>query len=505
VSRALERRGLAPGRYAFDPYILIMPHTPLSPDMPRARDAESDRLPHVVVIGGGFGGLTATQALATAKVRVTLLDRTNHHTFQPLLYQIATAGLSPAEIAQPIRAIVHRQHNVTVLLAQAVEVRLGAREVLLEDGEVLRFDFLILACGAETSYFGHDEWKDVAPGLKSITDAVTVRTRVLVAFELAEREENAGKREELLSFVVIGGGPTGVELSGALSELSKFVLERDFRNIDPSATKVRLLEAGPRILPTFPEDLSASAVAQLHELGVEVRANARVTLIEPGHVHLGDETIPASVIVWAAGVRAQPLTATLGVPVDKSGRVYIEKDLSIPGHPDAFVIGDAARLDGDDGHPLPGVSPVAMQQARWTAKAIRRTLAGKPRKPFHYLDKGSLATVGRSRAIAQVKKIHLSGLLAWLVWLLVHIFYLIGFKNRFVVMFTWAWSYVTYGRGARLVVGEPTNDLRVALGLGPARGLDPVQPAAAPSRRAAPPPDPDRETGQTDGERRAQA
>ena len=465
------------------------------PQAPHATDDATDSRPHVVVIGGGFGGLTATQALAKAPVRVTLLDRTNHHTFQPLLYQIATAGLSPADIAQPIRAIVHKQHNVTVLLAEAVGVDLAARAVRLDDGVALPWDFLIVACGAETSYFGHDEWKEVAPGLKSIPDAVAIRTRVLVAFELAEREENAALRERLLSFAVIGGGPTGVELAGALAELSKFVLDRDFRHIDPSAAKVRLLEAGPRILPSFPDDLAASAVSQLHELGVEVRAGARVTSIEAGCIHLGAETIPCSVVVWAAGVRAQPLTATLGVPLDKGGRVLIEKDLSIAGHPNAFVIGDAARLDGADGQPLPGVSPVAMQQARWAAQAIRKTLAGQARRPFHYSDKGSLATIGRSRAIAMVDRIHLHGLLAWLVWLLVHIFYLIGFKNRVVVMITWAWSYVTYGRGARLVVGETAAQMRALLGMAPPRLLPEsfLAPAMAP---------PSRQSSQKDGEPR---
>ncbi len=464
----------------------------------------------MVVIGGGFGGLTATQALAKAPVRVTLLDRTNHHTFQPLLYQIATAGLSPADIAQPIRAIVHKQHNVSVLLAEAVKIDLDAREVHLDDGAALRWDFLIVACGAETSYFGHDEWQEVAPGLKSIPDAVAIRTRVLVAFELAEREENAAMREELLSFVVIGGGPTGVEMAGALAELSKFVLDRDFRRIDPAATKVRLLEAGPRILPTFPDDLAASAVTQLHELGVEVRAGARVTSIEPGRVHLGGEALPASVVVWAAGVRAQPLTATLGVPVDKSGRVFIEPDLSVPGHPNAFVIGDAAHLDGPDGQPLPGVSPVAMQQARWAAKIIRKTLAGEERRPFHYVDKGSLATIGRSRAIAMVDRMHLSGLVAWLVWLLVHIFYLIGFKNRIVVMITWAWSYLTYGRGARLVVGEPTGHMRELLGMGPSQSIPAAPVGAGPTGAGSEPGhamahEANDGTSQTDGKRRVQA
>jgi NADH:ubiquinone reductase (H+-translocating) len=430
--------------------------------MAHAKDAR----PHVLIVGGGFGGLTAAQALDGAPVRVTLLDRTNHHTFQPLLYQVATAGLSPAEIAQPIRAIVRAQHNVTVLMGEATRIALRERRVQLADGAVLDWDFLILACGAETSYFGHEEWKDLAPGLKSIEDAVDIRRRVLVAFELAEREENADRRESLLSFAVIGGGPTGVELAGALAELSKFVLDRDFRHIDPSAATVRLLEAGPRILPTFPEDLAGSAVAQLHELGVEVRTGARVTSIEPGEIHLGNESLPSSVTLWAAGVRAEALTTTLGVPLDRAGRVLIEKDLTIPGHPRAFAIGDAARLDGPDGKPLPGVSPVAMQQARTAAKSIRRALEGKELSAFQYFDKGSMATIGRSRAIAMVDRMHLTGLIAWLAWLVIHIFYLVGFKNRLVVLIIWAWSYVTYRRGARLVTGTPTDLARTCSMLG---------------------------------------
>lgn len=414
---------------------------------------EEGRRKRVVVLGGGFGGLTAAQALAKAPVDVVLVDRTNHHTFQPLLYQVATAGLSPADIAQPIRAIVRAQANVTVLMAEAVAIDLEAKRIKLEDGAILSWDFLIVACGAETSYFGHDEWRDVAPGLKSIEDAVAIRQRVLVAFELAEREGNAAQRKRLLSFVVIGGGPTGVELAGALAELSKFVLDRDFRSIDPTATKIQLLEAGPRILPTFTEDLSQSAVLQLQELGVEVRTGAFVTSIERGCVHLGAETIESAVVLWAAGVRANPLTKTMGAELDKTGRVLVQKDLRVPGHPDAFVIGDAAHFDGPSGHALPGVSPVAMQQARTAARSIRRMVTGKDALSFEYFDKGSLATVGRSRAVAMVDRIHLSGFIAWLTWLFVHIFYLIGFKNRLVVMITWAWSYLTYKRGARLVVG----------------------------------------------------
>lgn len=424
-----------------------------------------DPQPHVVVIGGGFGGLTATQALARSPVRVTLIDKTNHHTFQPLLYQVAMAGLSPADIAQPIRSIVHRQSNATVLMAEVSSVDLAARTVRIDDGGVLPWDFVILACGADTSYFGHDDWAKEAPGLKSLEDAVDIRRRVLLAFELAEREPDPKRREELLSFVVIGGGPTGVELAGALAELARFALDRDFRSIDPSATRVRLLEAGPRILASFPEDLSERAVAQLHELGVEVRTGARVSSIEPGGVRLGEERIACSVVLWAAGVRANPLTKTLGVPLDRSDRVPVNEDLSVPGHPRAFVIGDAALVRGKDGKPLPGVSPVAMQEARAVAQSIGRAIDGQEAKAFHYTDKGSMATIGRSRAVAMMRRIHLSGWIAWLAWLLVHIWYLIGFKNRLVVMINWAWSYVTYRRGARLITGYAVPDAVQALRL----------------------------------------
>jgi NADH dehydrogenase len=410
-----------------------------------------DLRPHVVIIGGGFGGLTAAQALEGAPVRVTLVDRTNHHTFQPLLYQVAMAGLSPADIAQPIRAILSRQPNVTVLMADVSRIDAAARYVELTDGARLAWDFLVVACGAQTSYFGHEGWTRTAPGLKSIEDALEIRRRVLLSFELAEREEDPARREALLGFVVIGGGPTGVELAGALAELSKFVLERDFRRIDPSEARTVLLEGGDRILASFPEDLSASAVAQLHELGVEVRTGARVTAIEPDRVCIGDASIPCSVVLWAAGTRANPLTASLGARLDPQGRVWVEPDLSVPGHPRIFVVGDAARVDGQDGRPLPGVSPVAMQQARTAARSIRRALEGKDTIAFRYLDKGSMATIGRSRAIAQVQRMHMSGFVAWMAWLVVHIWYLIGFRNRFVVLFTWAWSYFTYRRGARLI------------------------------------------------------
>jgi NADH dehydrogenase len=425
-----------------------------------------DARPHVVIVGGGFGGLTLAQALAGKPVRVTLLDRTNHHLFQPLLYQVAMAGLSPAEIAQPIRAILRREENVTVLMADATSVDLPGRRVLLADGGSLDWDFVVVSCGMKTSYFGHEEWERMAPGLKSLDDAVEIRERVLAAFELAERTDDAKKREELLTFVVIGGGPTGVELAGALAELKNFVLDRDFRRIDPSESSVVLLEGGERILPSFTPELAESAVAQLHELGVDVRTGKRVTSIEPGVVRLDDpsrradgrqaepDTIPSAVVLWAAGVRANDLTASLGTKLDPAGRVFVAPDLGIPGHPRAFVIGDAAHVEDEKGELLPGVSPVAMQQARTVAKSIQRALVGKDTLPFHYFDKGSMATIGRRRAIAQVQRMRMSGLLAWLAWLTVHIFYLIGFKNRFVVMFIWAWSYFTYRRGARLIVGR---------------------------------------------------
>jgi NADH dehydrogenase len=416
--------------------------------------------PHVVIVGGGFGGLTAARALAHTPVRVTLVDRTNHHTFQPLLYQVATAGLSPADIAQPIRSILHNAKNVTVLLGEVTGVDLKAQRLLLDGGGTLDWDFLVLACGAETSYFGHDEWRNVAPGLKNLEDAFDIRTRVLLAFELAEREADPLKRQALLNFVVIGGGPTGVELAGALAEISRYAFDRDFRRVDTGSTNILLLEAGPRILPAFSEDLSQSAKEQLEELGVQVRTGAFVTHIEPGMVHLRDGQVPGSVVLWAAGVRTAPLTKTLGVPLDPSGRVMVEPDLSIPGHPHAFVIGDAAHSVDEKGAPLPGVSPVAMQEARFVAKAIRRRLEGRqavslrPTERFQYFDKGQLATVGRSRAIAMFRRIHLTHFVAWLAWLFVHVFYLIGFKNRVIVLITWAWSYLTYKRGARLITGE---------------------------------------------------
>ena len=420
-------------------------------------------VPHVVIIGGGFAGLTAAKALRGAPVDVTLLDRTNHHLFQPLLYQVASAGLSPADIASPIRSILAHQKNARVLLAEVSGIDVAAKKVFVDDGE-LAYDFLIVAAGAHTNYFGHDDWEPFAPGLKSLEDAVEVRRRVLLAFERAERTEDEATRRRLLTFVVIGGGPTGVETSGAFSELSRFVLDKDFRSIQPEETRVILLEAGPRILAAFPEDLSRHAVEQLQELGVEVRTGAMVTSIDDDGVHLGAERIETSTVVWAAGVSVTPLARALGTPLDRQGRAIVGADLTIPGHPEVFAIGDMAHFE-QDGKPVPGLSPVAMQQARSAARAIKATLAGQPRKPFHYVDKGSMATIGRSRAVADAKGIHLHGFIAWLAWLFVHIWYLIGFRNRVIVMFEWLWSYVTYKRGARLITGQRWDGARAALSL----------------------------------------
>jgi NADH dehydrogenase len=419
-------------------------------------------LPHVVIIGAGFGGLTAAQALKRVPVRITVVDRTNHHLFQPLLYQVAMAGLSPADIAAPIRSVLRQQRNVSVLLDEATGVDFNARVVNLR-GDQLKYDYLALATGGRTSYFGHDDWEKFAPGLKDLDDAVEIRRRVLMAFEAAERESAAERRRELMTFVVVGGGPTGVELAGAIAELARFVLARDFRSIHPEAAEILLLEGGPRILPSFAPDLSESAQRQLTELGVRVGTNAQVTNINEHGVYLGQEKITASTVIWGAGVRATALTAGLGLPLDRAGRILIEPDLTVPGHRNVFAIGDMTYLE-QDGNPLPGVSPVAMQMGRCVARNIENDLAGKPYEKFRYLDKGSMATIGRKAAIAEIGKLHLSGFAAWLAWLLVHIFFLIGFRNRFVVIFNWAWSYFTYQRGARLITGR-------RLGLQPGRAL----------------------------------
>ena len=408
--------------------------------------------PHLVIIGAGFGGLTAAQALKKAPVRITVVDRTNHHLFQPLLYQVAMAGLSPADIAAPIRSILRSQKNVSVMLAEATGVDFANREVVLGERR-LAYDYLLLATGGRTSYFGHDEWEQFAPGLKDLDDAVEIRRRVLMAFEAAEKESDPQRRKELLTFVVVGGGPTGVELAGSIAELAKFVLARDFRTIHPEAAEILLLEGGDKILASFTPDLSESALRQLAALGVKVRTGAQVTNIDETGVYLANEKINSASVIWGAGVRATALTASLGVETDRAGRVIVEKDLSIPGHREAFAIGDMTLFVQDE-KPLPGVSPVAMQMGECVARNIRNDLSGKQREQFHYTDKGTMATIGRKAAIAHVGKLKLSGFPAWLFWLGLHIFFLIGFRNRLVVLFNWAWSYFTYQRGARLITGR---------------------------------------------------
>ena len=414
---------------------------------------KQDDLPHVVIIGAGFGGLTAARALNGAAVRITLVDRTNHHLFQPLLYQVAMAGLSPADIAAPIRSILHKQKNVSVLLDEATAIDLEKQMVTLRESD-LHYDYLVLATGGRTSYFGHDDWEVFAPGLKDLDDAVEIRRRVLLAFEEAEKQTDAERRRELLTFVVVGGGPTGVELAGAIAELARFVLAKDFRQVNAAEAKILLLEGGPRILPSFAPELSESAVQQLQGLGVEVRTNAQVTNIDERGVYLGEQVIRSATVIWGAGVRATALTAKLGVELDRAGRVVIEPDLTIPNHRRAFAIGDMTLFLHQDGKPLPGVSPVAMQMGEQVARNIRRDLEGKPYETFVYHDKGSMATIGRKAAIAEIGKLKLSGFIAWLAWLVVHIFFLIGFRNRIAVLFNWAYSYFTYQRGARLITGR---------------------------------------------------
>jgi NADH:quinone reductase (non-electrogenic) len=414
-----------------------------------------DGKPRVAVIGAGFGGLEAARALAKLPVQVTLTDRKNHHTFQPLLYQVATAGISPGEIAAPIRWILRGRKNVEVLMGEVVDFDLQRRTIKVLDLEV-PYDYLIVASGAAHSYFGHDQWEPLAPGLKTVEDALEIRRRVLLAFELAERQAAKGGPGPELNFVIVGAGPTGVELAGTLAEIARRALQDEFRSIDPKRTRIVLLEGGPRVLPAYAPDLSQSAVRQLEKLGVEVRTSALVTRITPGAVWVGkdEKRLPATVVLWAAGVAASPLGKKLGAPVDRSGRVLVNGDLSLPGHPEVFVIGDLAAVKDEQGNLLPGVAPVAMQEGRFVAKTIARDMEKSARKDFHYIDKGSLATIGRAAAVAQFRKIHVSGYFAWLAWLFVHIFFLIGFRNRIIVLIQWAWSYVTYERGARLITGD---------------------------------------------------
>jgi NADH dehydrogenase len=417
--------------------------------------------PRVAIVGGGFGGLYLAKSLANRPVRVTLLDRSNHHVFQPLLYQVATAALSPGQIASPIRSILRRARNVEVMLAEVTGVDLAGRLLRVMGGPAVRYDYLAIATGARHSYFGRPEWEGRAPGLKSLEDALEIRRRILVAFERAERESDPATRRRELTFVIIGGGPTGVELAGAVAEIRRFAMTRDFRHIDPGDATVMLLEGGPRLLPMYPPNLSRRAAEALRSLGVEVRTGALVTGIEPGLVIAGDGRIATDTVIWAAGNQASPLIESLGCPRDRQGRALVEPDCSIPGHPEVFVIGDAAAYTHQPGVTLlPGVSQVAMQQGAHVARAILadcRVPAAAPRAPrrsFRYRDLGQLAVIGRGRAVAHLGRVRASGVVAWLLWIFVHIFWLIGFRNRVLVVVEWGWAYVTLQRGARLITGR---------------------------------------------------
>jgi NADH dehydrogenase len=414
-----------------------------------------DTPPHVVIVGGGFGGLYAARALRRTPVRVTLIDRRNHHLFQPLLYQVATAALTPSDIASPIRSILRGQPNVTVILAEASSIDVEGKRVVLTDGAV-GYDVLVLATGATHSYFGHDEWRRYAPGLKSVEDALEIRRRVFLAYEAAEREPDRARRRDWMTFVIIGAGPTGVEMAGALAEISRHALANDFRNIDPTQARILLVEGLPHVLPSYPPDLEARARRQLVRLGVEVRTGVRVTGIDDSGVTLGEQRVGARTVVWAAGVQGSPLGRALGVPLDHAGRVLVNRDLTIPGRRDVFVIGDLAALE-QDGTLIPGVAPAAMQEARHAAANIARTVRGEPLLPFRYKDRGSFATIGRGAAVGvMLGGLKVSGFVAWITWVVIHIFFLIGFRNRLMVMANWAYAYVTLRRGARLITGEPT-------------------------------------------------
>jgi NADH:quinone reductase (non-electrogenic) len=411
---------------------------------------------HVVIIGGGFGGIAAARALKRAPIRLTMIDRRNHHLFQPLLYQVATAALNPSDIASPIRRILRRQHNASVILGEAVSIDARRKTVRLADGEVA-YDYLIVATGATHSYFGHDEWLEPAPGLKTLEDAVEIRRRVLVAYEAAEREADPAEVSKWMTFVIIGAGPTGVEMAGALAEISRRVLERDFRRIDPGRARIVLIEAGPKVLPAMSPESSVSAQRQLERLGVEVITGSPVTAVDDRGVMHGGKRLDSRTVIWAAGVAASPLgkalSASADARVDRAGRVIVNQDLSVPGAAGVFVIGDLASITSD-GKPVPGLSPAAMQEGRHAAKNIVRSIRGEPTIPFHYRDKGTLATIGKAAAVADIAGLHLSGLIAWLMWLFVHIFFLIGFRNRFIVIVEWAWTYVRNDRGARLITGD---------------------------------------------------
>ncbi len=426
------------------------------------KEPGTETRPRVVIVGGGFAGLSAAKALAKAPFDVTLIDRNNHHLFQPLLYQVATAGLSPADIASPIRSIVGRQRNTRVMLAEVTGVDTVRKEVVA-DGRRVPFDHLIVATGARHAYFGHDDWAEFAPGLKTIDDATYLRRQILLAFERAENEADAGERQRLLTFVVIGGGPTGVEMAGAIAELARRALAADFRSIDPRSARIILVEAAPRVLTPFDEKLSETARRGLEHLGVEVRLGEAVTDCSDEGVRLGSDFIPARTIIWAAGVMASPAGRWLGAETDRAGRVKVGADLTAPGHPDIFVIGDTAAVVAPGGTMLPGVAPVAKQQGQYVARVLLARHQGRTVPPFRYRDYGLLATVGRSRAIAQFGRFHVTGWIAWVLWSVAHIYFLIGFRNRFIVALNWAWSYITFQRGSRLITGlqaPPLEDKR---------------------------------------------
>ena len=415
-------------------------------------------LPHVVIIGGGFAGLWATRALASAPVRITLVDRGNHHLFQPLLYQVATAGLSAPDIAAPLRHILRKQRNVEVRMATVSGIDAHAKRITLADGDTLDFDQLLLASGATHAYFGNDQWAAHAPGLKTLDDALALRRKLLIAFERAEATDDPAERDAWLSFAVVGAGPTGVEMAGTLAEIARHTLTHEFRNIDPSKARVRLIEAGPRVLATFPEGLSAKAKRQLEKLGVEVSLGTPVSEINAAGYRLGDSFVPAKTVVWAAGVAASPLGKLLGAPLDRAGRVQVAPDLSVPGHPDIHVAGDLASLLQANGKPVPGVAPAAKQMGRVVAANIRARLAGKPSTTFAYKDYGNLATIGRMAAVVDLGKLRFSGMLAWWFWLVMHVFFLIGFRNRLVVLLNWWWAYWSYQRAARIILGRDDDD-----------------------------------------------
>lgn len=420
-----------------------------------------ERVPHLVVVGGGFAGLWATRALARERIRITLVDRRNHHLFQPLLYQVATAGLSAPDIAAPLRHILGHQRNVEVRLGEVVAIDKQARQIRMADGSTLDYDSLLLATGATHAYFGNDQWADDAPGLKTLDDAIALRRKLLLAFERAEAEPDPAKKAAWLSFAVVGGGPTGVELAGTLAEIARHTLRNEFRHIDPASAKVRLVEAGPRVLSSFPEVLSLKARRQLEKLGVEVLTGTPVSDIDSQGFTLGDQFVPARTVVWAAGVAASPLARTLDVPLDRAGRVPAQPDLTLPDHPELFVAGDLAALSQADGKPVPGVAPAAKQMGKYVAEVIRARLHGKPEPgPFKYADYGNLATIGRMAAIVHLGRLQLSGVLAWWFWLAAHVFFLIGFRNRIVVLLNWAVAYWSYQRSARIIFGDDQEDRR---------------------------------------------